>query len=307
MSNYQIHEDFKKIKMTNPPIFTPLLPLFNGFLKLMFNIIPKMKGIKLTTLKILGFQNDLIKIKLFEKENQEENAPCIVFFHGGGFVSQGSPHYKNLMMNYVLDIDCKIVYVDYRLGPKYVFPVGVEDCYRAYMWVLDNAKELKINPSKIALAGDSAGGAMVAAVNAMAHDRMKPVSCFQMMIYPVTDSRQNTKSMECFQDTPIWNAPLNAKMWKTYLKNGYGLNKGYASISELNSFEYFPNTYIEVAEFDCLHDEGLNFHNLLKKAAVKSEIIERTGAIHGFEIVMKSQYVQQCIKERIEVFKKAFI
>lgn len=292
--------------MTNPPIFSSFLPVLNLLLRFLFNLIPTVKGIKITKKKILGFQNDLIKIRVIERINLQNDSPCIIYFHGGGFVSEGSPHHKTLVMEYANEIPCKVVYVNYRLAPKYVFPTGVEDCYNAYLWVIENAANLRIDSSKIALAGDSAGGAMVAAVNAMAHDRNKPVSCFQMMIYPVTDSRQVTQSIKQYQDTPIWNSPLNSKMWKTYLKNGFGTNKGYASVSELDSFEFFPRTYIEVAEFDCLHDEGVDFHKLLEQSNIDSVLVERKGAIHGFEVVMKSSYVQRCIKERIEVFKKVF-
>ena len=209
-------------------------------------------------------------------------------------------------MKYANELNCKVVFVNYRLAPKHVFPIGVEDCYNAYMWVQENARELRISPSKIALAGDGAGGAMAVAVNAMAHDRKKPISCFQMLVYPVTDERQDTKSMKLFQDTPVWNAPLNAKMWDTYLRDGYGSNKGYASISELKTFDYFPPTHIEVAEFDCLHDEGVNFHNILKDAGVNSQLIEKKGAIHGFEVLINTAYVQKSLAERIEVFKTAF-
>jgi acetyl esterase/lipase len=306
MNKYPIHKDFKKIAWVKPPIFTPLLPFMNIMSKWLFALTPKYKGIKISKKKIPGYLDHLIKVTVFERSDLEENAPCLIYFHGGGFVYQGSPHHKKMMMEYANKIPCKVIYVDYRLAPKYVFPVGVEDCYNSYLWALKNAEKLKIDSSKIALAGDSAGGAMVAAVNAMAHDRLQPKSCFQMMIYPVTDERQITESMMKYQDTPIWNAKSNAKMWKIYLKNGFGSNKGYASVSELKSFDYFPPTYIEVAEFDCLHDEGVNFHHLLKKAGVQSKLIKRNGTIHGYDILMKSDIVKQSIVERIEAFKKAF-
>jgi acetyl esterase/lipase len=213
---------------------------------------------------------------------------------------------KTLICTYAAKTPCKVVYVDYRLAPKYAFPVGVEDCYAAFQWARQNAGELGIDPNKIAVGGDSAGGDLAAAVNLIALDRNTPTACFQMLIYPVTDARQSTVSIKKFTDTPLWNAKQTEKMWKLYLSNGLPDKKDYASPLEAASLENMPATYLEVAEFDCLHDEGVNFAKALQNSGVQVELNETRGTVHGFEIAENSELVHQIITKRVEALKKGF-
>ena len=95
-------------------------------------------------------------------------------------------------------------------------------------------------------------------------------------------------------------------MWKLYLKSELGADRGYASPIEAASLEGLPPTYIEVAEFDCLRDEGINFAEALQKSGVQVELIETIGTIHGFEIAESSEFVHQIIEKRIDILKTAF-
>ncbi|MRS05310.1 alpha/beta hydrolase, partial [bacterium] len=159
---------------------------------------------------------------------------------------------------------------------------------------------------RVAVGGDSAGGALTASVNLMALDRKTPTACFQLMIYPVTDARQDTDSIKKFVDTPLWNSRQTEKMWKLYLKNGFTIKRDYASPLEAASLENMPPTYIEVAEFDCLHDEGVHFAAALQKSGVLVELNETIGTVHGFEIAEKSELTQQIVAQRILALKNAF-
>ena len=96
--------------------------------------------------------------------------------------------------------------MDYRLLPENTFPIGLEDCFAAYRWVLENAAQLGISPNRIAVGGDSAGGALSAGVCLLARDRGIPVPCFQMLIYPVMDERQNSASMKNTTTRPCGTA-----------------------------------------------------------------------------------------------------
>jgi len=306
MSKYNIHSDFKILENTRLPLSLLLLPLINIH---MANSVGKTKpkeGIRTTNKKIPGYQNGFFELTIFEPEEIEESAPCLIYFHGGAFVINAATYHKYLICEYALETPCKVIFVDYRLALKYPFPVGVEDCYSAFEWVCNNSDELGIDKSRIAVGGDSAGGALAAAVCLMARDRAAPPICFQMLIYPVTDARQITETIKNYTDTPVWNSILNKKMWEIYLKNGIHTKREYASPMEATSFENLPDSYIEVSEFDCLRDEGINYANALQDSGAKVELNKISGTVHGFELAANSDIVKMSVARRIEALKNAF-
>lgn len=256
-------------------------------MKRMQDMVKIPEGLKETRRKIPGYQDAPVGISIFEPEEGREPLPALVYFHGGAFALQSAPCHKKLSCSYALNTPCKVVSVDYRLLPENTFPIGLEDCFAAYRWVLENAAQLGISPNRIAVGGDSAGGALSAGVCLLARDRGIPVPCFQMLIYPVMDERQNSASMKKYNDTPLWNSRLNAKMWKMYLKDGLPVEKGYASPAEAVSLEGMPPAYVEVAEYDCLRDEGIAFAKALKDSGIPAELYETKRTVHGFEIAEK--------------------
>lgn len=306
MTKYPIHPDFKKYEKIKTPIPERLLPLMNGVIERSFNKRPPEPGVCETRKVISGYQNEPVELIIYEPEASEERLPCLIYLHGGAFVLKSAAFHKRLICDYASNTPCKVVFVDYRLAPQHPFPVALEDCYAALHWVYQNATEIGIDPRRIGVGGDSAGGALAAGLCLMARDRRAPELCFQMLIYPVTDARLNTHSMKEYIDTPLWNARQNEKMWKLYLKNGCSLERGYASPLEAASFVNLPPTYVEVAEFDCLRDEGILFAETLRKNGIMAELHQTKGTIHGFEIAEDSAIVRQSLKKRVEALKKAF-
>ncbi|MBU3178347.1 alpha/beta hydrolase [Clostridium estertheticum] len=306
MSKYNIHSDFKKYENTKLPLYPLLLPLINTLINSSVNKIKPAEGVSATKKKITGYQNGTIELTIYEPKEIEKNAPCLIYLHGGAFALKAAPYHKNLVCEYALKTPCKVIFVDYRLAPKYAFPFGVEDCYAAFEWVCKNVEVLGIDKNRIAIGGDSAGGGLAAAVNLMARDRKAPSICFQMLIYPVTDARQITESIKNYIDTPMWNSKLNEKMWKLYLKDEVHINREYASPMEATSLENLPDSYIEVSEFDCLRDEGINFAEALQKNGIHVELHKTIGTVHGFDIAEKSEIVHQSVERRIEALKKGF-
>lgn len=306
MSKYNIHSDFKKYEKTKVPLSPSLLPLINQLMEVGFNKTDVSDEVRVTKNKIPGYQNGMIELTMYEPKEIKKNAPCLIYLHGGAFVLKAAPYHKNLVCEYALKTPCKVIYVDYRLAPAHAFPVGVEDCYAAFEWICKNAAELGIDKDRIAIGGDSAGGALAAAVCLMARDRNAPPICFQMLIYPVTDARQITDSIKNFTDTPMWNSLLNEKMWKLYLKNGVHNLREYASPMESASFLKLPEAYVEVSEFDCLRDEGIHFAEALQKNGIHTELHKTAGTIHGFDIAEKSEMVHLVVARRIQALKRGF-
>jgi acetyl esterase/lipase len=306
MSKYNIHSDFKKYENMNLTLSPLLLPLMNRIMVSSGNNLKPLSGVNETKRKISGYKNEVIELAIYEPVDIEKNAPCLIYLHGGAFVLKAATYHKNLVCEYASKTPCKVIFVDYRLAPKYAFPVGVEDCYAALEWVYENAKSLDIDKNKIAIGGDSAGGALASGVSLMARDRKVHNICFQMLIYPVTDARQITASIKNYVDTPIWNSKLNEKMWKLYLKDGVKDKIEYASPIEATSFKNLPNAYIEVAEFDCLRDEGINYAKALQENGIEVDLYKTIGTVHGFDIAEKSEIVYECVSRRINALKKGF-
>lgn len=306
MSNYPIHKDFKKLDNKSLPLYPALLPVLNTFLGVMTKRATLPDSIQLTKQMVAGYKNEEINLTIFEPKNIQKPAPCLVYFHGGGFVLKEAPYHRKLLADYAIEANCIVISVDYRLAPKHPFPTALEDCYAASKWIFEQADVLGIDKTRVAIGGDSAGGALAAGVTLANRDRKDMDFCFQMLLYPVTDARQNTESMQKFDDVPLWNAKLNKKMWKFYLKNGFPVKKEYASPMETESFDNLPDAYVEVAEFDCLRDEGIQYAKALKKPTASVELNTTKGTIHGYDLIESSDIVLKNKNIRIKALQKAF-
>lgn len=298
---YQLDEELQILEKLKMPANVKLLPAFNMLLR---NFKCKSdENVNVSEYKINSYDKEEINISVIEPKNTDEILPCIVFFHGGGFMLRASFSHYHLAKDYAIKLQCKVICVDYRLALEFPFPTPVEDCFSAYEWVIEHTHELKIDKEKIIIAGDSAGGNLSISVTLMARDRKKKMPIGTLLIYPVTDRRMITDSMQKYTDTPIWDANLNKMMWNAYLGEQEPQPVEYASPLEAKSLKGFPATYIEVAEIDCLHDEGVLFYDRLKEEGVNVELHEIKRACHGFETLLESNITKQCLERRIKWMK----
>ncbi len=296
MTKYNINKEYGILKYFNPPfnrmtIFISSVVLSNEFIRLLNN-----KKLRVSKEKIRSLDNKKISLYILEPISSKTDK-VMLYCHGGAFVFKGSIKHHLLCKRYALEGDCKVVFVDYRLATKYKYPTPLDDCYSAYKWILNNTTKLKINPNKIIVAGDSAGGCLAAEVTAKTIKEDNKSPALQLLIYPVLDKRMKTVSMKKYSDTPIWNANNNKKMWSYYLKD-----ENYLSPNEQDDYKEFPLTYIETAEFDCLHDEAIEYANKLSNSGIDVILNETKETMHGFE--MKNTVItQNSINKRIDIIK----
>ena len=302
MLKYSINKELLEITKQKAPSNIKLYPLISFAMKYMFKCKTD-DDVDVLQYEIAGYRDAKIKTYVIEPKGCKEILPCIVYFHGGGFILRASAAHYKIAKWYAQKVKCKIVYVDYRLAPKHPFPILVEDCYSAYQWTILNADKLGIDKNKIGIGGDSAGGNLAASVTIMLKDRKQKLPVGAMLIYPVMDRRMKTESMKRYIDTPVWNAKLSKMMWKAYLKDTNADVK-YASPMEAESLSFFPRTYIEVAEYDCLHDEGMDFSDRLQQEGVKVELHEEKGTCHGFEMALKSTILKNAMERRVNWLKE---
>jgi acetyl esterase len=305
MSTYAIHRDFKKLRFVPPQGGLALL-IANSILTRMFSRERLPNGIAASDYAMEGYGGGRIRLSIYGPEGPSGSLPCLLYAHGGAFALKAAPYHKALMCEYAAKVPCNVLFVDYRLLPAYPFPTALEDCYAALLWLAANAKRLGVDPRRIAVGGDSAGGALATGIAHLARDRKGPDLRFQMLVYPVLDARQGTESMRTFVYTPGWNSTLNKRMWKNYLANGDHGMRSYASPIEASSFAGLPPAYVEVSEFDCLRDEGKDYADILRANGVETEFVLTKGTIHGFDVFRGSSYAQTIVGARIAALRRAF-
>lgn len=305
-SKYDIHPDFQIFIPPSPSLGPINLKIFN-FLLVTINRFAWKKHKNICQKTTIQVENGQIELSIIRPQNIKPNAPCLVYYHGGAFALLGSPQHIETVVTYAKELNICVVYVDYRLMPKHVFPTGFDDSYTALKWVVENAKNLDININRTAVGGDSAGGTMAASVMQKATHEDNVKLCGQMLIYPVVDKNCDTPSAVEYIDVPAFNAISNRKMWDIYLKNVDRNNPPqYAAPSDGELSQLAP-AYIETAEFDPLRDEGIGYAKKLQSNGVEVELNETKRTIHGYDlIVAKSDISQAAIGRRLQFLKSIF-
>ena len=299
---YNIDVELKSLTVFSGSAVGRLYPLINFGYRL--KNCKSDKHVNVRKYLVPGYKGETISTLVIEPKQYDGKLPCVLFFHGGGFLLSASSAHYQIAKWYAQRANCKVVMPDYRLLPKNKYPVAVEDCYNTYLWLLENAEAMDVNKDMIIVAGDSGGGNIAGAVTAMLNDRGFSLPKGLMLIYPVLDKRMKTESMKRFTDTPIWDSRCMKLFWDMYLDENDADRKNYFSISEIESVDHFPQTYIEVAEYDCLRDEGIEFGDRLTSEGVITEVHFIERACHGYEAALKSSIVKRCMERRIEWISK---
>lgn len=272
------------------------------------------EGTEAVLTKIEGYNDEEIDVEIFRNGEYGGERPCLLYLHGGGFGYPAAAHHRRLASIYAKETGCVVVMPDYHLLPESPYPAARVDAERTYMWIYRHSKALGIDRNRIGVTGDSAGAILTTYVCAMDNGIVSP--CMQMLVYPATDYRMNTESMRKYTDTPIWNTVNNQNMWEMYLSNIS--TEQYAEASPAQVLErliekkgsdlagFLPVTYIETAEYDCLHDEGTEYARCLGECGVEVELHDTKGTIHGYDNVIGAAVVKENIKNRIRFIKKAF-
>lgn len=247
-----------------------------------------------------------IPLSIYKPKDMNENIPCIIYFHGGGFFLKDEAYMHKLVCEYVKRAKCMAIFVHYRTADKYPFPISFKDCCNVIQYVWENTEQLNVNKKKIALGGDSAGGALVGACTLWCRDETDIKLCFQMLIYPVIDSRMRTETMKKYVDSPLWNSTLIKKMWKIYLRNGIKEKKEYVSPILAEDFSKLPPAYIETAQYDCLYDEGIDYAKLLISAGIKIQLEDVKNVFHGYDMFLNTEITKIMIEKRAKALYSAF-
>jgi acetyl esterase len=209
-------------------------------------------------------------------------APAIVSFHGGGWVIGDLDGYEASCRMIANSVGCVVVSVDYRLAPEHPFPAAPEDAYAATRWAAEHAAELGVDPRRLAVAGDSAGGNLAAVCALMARDRGGPDLVFQLLIYPVTDFSFDTPSYEENAKGYFLEAETMRWYWRQYLRDSADGTDPYASPLRAPDLSRLPPALVITAGYDPLRDEGEAYGRRLREAGVDATVSRYDTMFHGF-------------------------
>lgn len=223
-----------------------------------------------------------LPVRIYTPKGEGPN-PVIVYFHGGGWVICNLDTHDGICRSLTNLASAKVVSVDYRLAPDAKYPAAAEDCYAATQWVADHAAELDIDPTRIVVAGDSAGGNLAAAVPLMARDRGGPPLAFQLLVYPVTGRNYETQSWKD-HGGPGTLLPAEDMVWywDHYLRSDADAKEAYAAPLQASDLSGLPPALVITAEVDVLCDEGEAYARRLQEAGVPTTLSRYDGMFHGF-------------------------
>lgn len=209
-------------------------------------------------------------------------SPLVIYYHGGGWMLGNMQLYSNLCARMAASFHVPVLSVDYRLAPAAKFPIPVEDCYATLIWAFNGCRYWKVDPDRIFLVGDCAGGNLAAVVSRLARDRKGPSVAGQVLICPITDGRMLTKSYETYKESPTLTAAEMSYYIGNYAREPKDvLDPNFSPLLALD-LSRLPDTLVLTAEYDPLKDEGKEFATKLIANDTKANCLEIKGTFHGY-------------------------
>lgn len=212
---------------------------------------------------------------------------AIVWMHGGGLMLGRAENANDRCAVLARDLGVLVVNVDYRLAPEHPYPAAIDDCATALRWLYDNAEQLGVDPDRIAVGGDSAGGGLAACLAQRAHDEGLPIA-LQVLVYPMLDDRTGLGGDRRGIRGPLtWLPVSNRTGWSAYLGHAPGLEekRPYAVASRREDLSGLAPAWVGVGEYDLFHDEDVEYARRLTEAEVECELVTVPRMYHGADSV----------------------
>ncbi|KQU44238.1 esterase [Rhodococcus sp. Leaf278] len=269
-----------------------------------------MDGVSLRELAVPGSDGAPdVGVRLFTPEHSEVPLPVLMWIHGGGFVCGTAASSDPFCVDVVRGLGVAVASVEYRLAPETPFPGPVDDCYAALTYVHSHADELGVDPTQIAVGGQSAGGGLAAGTVLRARDEGVVPVAFQLLDIPELDDRLTTVSMTEFVDTPMWNRPNAILSWQHYLGESYNGPDDpnvsiYAAPARATDLTGLPPTYVSTMELDPLRDEGIDYAMRLLQAGVSVELHSFPGTFHGSSLMTSAEVSKRGHAETLDVLRR---
>ena len=265
--------EVRTLRQNAPP---PPAPLPAPAASVERRVVPGMRNAPPVPVVVIGARSD------------KARRPAVLHIHGGGMILGRVADTIVASQRLAAELDCVVVEVDYRLSPETPFPGPVDDCYAALAWLHANADALGVDPRRIAVMGESAGGGLAAMLAIAARDRGALPICYQVLIYPMLDDRTgSTRRVPPFIGTIGWNEAGNRFGWSSFLgRPAGGVTAPYGAVpARIADLAGLPPTFIGVGAIDLFVDEDVAYAARLVKAGVPTQLLVTPGAYHGFDFI----------------------
>jgi acetyl esterase len=228
-----------------------------------------------------------VSVRIYRPTGSKGPLPVVMYFHGGGWVLGSKNTHDRLLRDLVNATQAAFVFVNYTPSPEAQFPVPIEQAYAATEYIAEHGTEFGLDTSRLAIAGDSVGGNMTAAVALLAKERGGPEIQYQVMLYPVTDASMSSASYREFAEGPWLTAAAMAWFWDAYAPNKQDRKKITASplLATTEQLKGLPPALLVVDENDVLRDEGEAYARKLIEAGVDVTPVRILATIHDFALL----------------------
>ena len=237
--------------------------------------------------KTIQASGQSIPLTIVRPEGVQGELPVFMFFHGGGWVLGDYPTHARLIRDLVVNSGAVAVYVGYTPSPEAQYPTAIDQAYAATRWVGEHGKEIQVDSSRLAVAGNSVGGNMAAVVALKAKEAGTPKLSFQLLLWPVTDANLETASYNQFAQGHFLTKPLMKWFWDNYTTNPKQRAERFASPLQATTEQLkgLPPALVQTAEFDVLRDEGEAYARKLDAAGVTVTAVRYNGMIHDYGLL----------------------
>jgi acetyl esterase len=223
-------------------------------------------------------------IRIYYPKTEKNIYPLLVWIHGGGFVLGNIEVYDAICRKITNNVNCAVISIDYGLAPEHKFPEPLEECYQVIKWISDNAVELKIDPGRITIGGDSVGGTLSAVICQLARERSEFTIVYQVLINAFFDALGQTNPLSRVENATGYRLTAKGNEWfmSQYLNDVNEAKNPLVSPLLADNFKDLPSACIITSEYDILRDEGEDYARRLSESGVKVCLKRYDGIIHGF-------------------------
>lgn len=283
----------------------------DGLFELIMPAWPSQSDVEQSMTSVTTTDGAKIPVTIFRKsgsnssESGSDSGPessAVLYCHGGGYFGLSVKQYSKVLEYLVSKSGVPIFAPDHRLAPEHPFPAAIEDCYACLQWLSKKSQSQNIDPARIVVLGDSAGGGLAAALAIMARDRnLSPPLAKQMLVGSMLDDRSTTSRSYIIDTVATWDTDSNITGWQAYI----GADKvagndvsPYAAPARVQSVKGLPRTYVEVPDIDIFRDENLKYASRIAAEDIETEVHSWVGVPHSFELfsphITTTQIALQC-------------